>query len=262
MKERLIHPVSQPYQHSTHSSSSVNHNQSSNKMSPTTAKTIAIAGFTGKMSRLITEALLRTHPEVKIHGICRTPSKVDPKFSSHPNITIFQSEATDTSALRAALSGVSACICCYLDLFNPQFMVEGQKTLIDACILESVPRYIASDWCMDFRGLPLGGHPAKDPMKIVYAYLEEKESEGMIKAVHILTGGFMEFFFASFLGYVDAEKGEFTYYGTGEERLDMTTMRDAANFTAEVAVDGSANGFLNCKSIRSRIFCDREDIFS
>lgn len=128
-------------------------------------------------------------------------------------------------------------------------MVDGQKTLIDACIAEAVPRYIASDWCMDFRGLALGDHPAKDPMKLVHAYLEEKESEGKIKQVHILTGGFMEFFWASFLGYVDAEKAEFTYYGTGDEKLDMTTMKDSANFTAEVAVDSTANGFLNCESI-------------
>jgi hypothetical protein len=210
--------------------------------------TIAIAGFTGKMSRLITDALLRTHPEVKIHGICRSPSKVDPSISSNPNVTIMQAESTDSEAIRAALRGTSVCICCYLNLFDTTFMVEGQKTLIDACIAEDVPRYIASDWCMDFRGLRLGNHPAKDPMKLVHAYLDEKERAGKIRQVHILVGGFMEFFFAGFLGYVDAEKGEFTSYGTGDEKLDMTTWRDSASFTAEVAMDPDANGFLKCES--------------
>jgi len=216
---------------------------------PPTATTITIAGFTGKMARLITAALLRDHAEVKIHGICRSPSKVDPGISSHPNVTVFQAESSDTNALRRALSGTSACICCYLNLFDSDFMVAGQKVLIDACIAEAVPRYIASDWCMDFRGLAFGDHPAKNPMKAVHAYLDERESEGEIKQVHILTAGFMEFYWASFLGYVDAEKGEFTYYGTGDEKLDMTTMRDAASFTAEVAIDPSANGFLNCESL-------------
>lgn len=126
-------------------------------------------------------------------------------------------------------------------------MIDGQKTLIDACIAEGVPRYIASDWSLDFRGLALGDHPSKDPMKHVQAYLEEKESEGKIKGVHILNGGFMEVIWAKFLGLVDADKGEFRYYGTGDEKLEMTTMEDAANFTAEVAVDSNGNGFLKGK---------------
>lgn len=88
------------------------------------------------------------------------------------------------------------------------------------------------------------GHPAKEPMKIVAAYLQEKERE--IKGVHILTGGFMEFFFAGFLGYVDTEKDVFSYFGSGEEMLDMISIKDAAAFTAEVAADAAAVGYLNC----------------
>ena len=208
--------------------------------------TISIAGISGKMGGLIADALLLKYPEAMIHGMCRSPSKVHQRISSHPNVTLFQAESTDSAACRAAVAGTSVCICCYLDLFDSTLMVEGQKRLIDACIAEGVPRYIASDWCMDFRGLLLGDHPAKDPMKLVHAYLDEKEMVGMIKQVHILVGGFMEFFFAGFLGYVDTDKGEFTHYGEGDEKLDMITMRNAAEFTAEVAVDSNAIGFLNC----------------
>ena len=122
-------------------------------------------------------------------------------------------------------------------------MTDGQKILIDACIAENVPRYIASDWSLDFRGLKLGDHPAKDPMKVVQAYLDEKESEGKIKGVHILNGAFMQVIW-SFMGYADTEKGIFRFFGTGEEKLEMTTYEDAAAFTAEVAVDLRASGFL------------------
>jgi hypothetical protein len=41
----------------------------------------------------------------------------------------------------------------------------------------------------------------------------------------------------------------FRYFGTGDEKLDMTTYADAAAFTAEVAADRDANGFLNCRFI-------------
>lgn len=124
-------------------------------------------------------------------------------------------------------------------------MIDGQKTLIDACIAENVPRYIASDFSLDFRKLKFGDHPSKDPMKYVQAYLDEKEKEGKIKGVHVLNGAFMEVVMAPFLGWVDAKEGVFRYFGTGDEILDMTTMEDAAAFTAEVAVDSNANGFLN-----------------
>ena len=124
-------------------------------------------------------------------------------------------------------------------------MIEGQKTLIDACIAENVSRYIASDWSLDFRGLKLGDHPTKDPMKHVQAYLEEREKEGKIKGVHVLNGAFTEIMWAPFLGVVDAKGGVFTYWGTGDEKFEMTTYADAAAFTAEVVADPNAVGFIN-----------------
>jgi hypothetical protein len=124
-------------------------------------------------------------------------------------------------------------------------MIDGQKTLIDACIAEAVPRYIASDWSLDFSKLELGQHPAKDPMKHVQAYLGEKSSK--IKGVHVLNGAFMEVVWAPFLGWINAAESTFQYFGTGDEKLEVTTMKDAANFTADVAVDENADGFLNCK---------------
>ena len=126
-------------------------------------------------------------------------------------------------------------------------MVEGQKTLIDACIAENVPRYIASDYSLDFRGLKFGDQPTKDPMKHVQAYLENLEKENKIKGVHVLNGGFMEVIWAPFLGWINAEKNTFEYFGTGDERIEMTTYEDTAKFTAEAALDPKANGFLNCE---------------
>jgi len=209
-------------------------------MSANTAK-VAIAGFTGKIARLMTDYLLKNYPHVEIHGICRSSSKVDSTISSHPNVKIFEAASTDMKALRLGLAKTDVCTCCYLG--DDALMTDGQKTLIEACIKEGVPRYIASDWSLDFRGLKFGDHPRKDPMKHIQAYLEEKENEGKIKGVHILNGSFMEVCWAPFLGWF--KDGTFRYYGTGEEPIEMTTYQDAANFTAEVAVDSTANGFLN-----------------
>lgn len=204
--------------------------------------TIAVVGVSGKMGRLLSAALL-SHPNVQVHGICRNPSKIASDLSSNPNFKAFEASSDDSAALRRGLAGTSACICAYLGDNN--LMVDGQKTLIDACIEEKVPRYIASDWSLDFRGLEMGQHPAKDPMKIIQAYLEEKEAEGKIKGVHIINGCFMEVFWAPFVGFVNAKQGKFWYWGTGDEPIELTRYEDAANYTAEVALDPAANGFLN-----------------
>lgn len=213
----------------------------------TSKTTIAIAGFTGKMARRITTYLTAHHPDVEIHGICRSPDKVDASIRSNHRVKLFEATFTDITALRKGLANTSVCICCYLG--DQTLMIDGQKALIDACIDEKVPRYIASDWSLDFRNVKLGDLPPKDPMKHVQAYLEEKENNGKIKGVHVLNGAFTEIIWAPFSGWVNAKDGVFSYYGTGDEKLEMATYEDAANFTAEVALDPSASGFLNSKYI-------------
>lgn len=68
-------------------------------------------------------------------------------------------------------------------------MIEGQKKLIDACETTGVPRYIASDWCVDYTKLQLGDLFPKDPMKHVKAYLDTKQ---VVKGVHMLIGAFID----------------------------------------------------------------------
>ena len=123
-------------------------------------------------------------------------------------------------------------------------MENGQKTLIDAAIAEGVPRYIAGDWSLDFRKLKYGEHPAKDPMKRVAEYLDEKKDQ--IKGVHVLNGEFLDIFWGM-SGVYDANTTTFKYFGDGSEKLDLTTYNDAAHFTAEVALDKDAVGWLEGK---------------
>lgn len=203
---------------------------------------ISIVGFTGKLARRITANLLKSCPNVEVHGICRSPSNIDKDTASNSRIKLFEADFTDITALRQGVAGTSTCICCYLG--DSTLMTEGQKLLIDACIAEKVPRYIASDYTFDYRGLQFGEHPAKDPMKHVQKYLEEKNSE--IKGVHILIGALTEMMFLPYT-FVNAAEGKFWYSGTGDEKLEMTTMDDVAKYTAAIAVDDEVVGFINRK---------------
>ena len=210
---------------------------------------VAIAGFSGKMARLTTNALIRRHPNVEINGILRSPGKVRPDFRNNSKIKLFEAALSDSAAIRRGVAGTDICICCYLG--GDELMIEGQKVLIDVCIAEGVPRYMGSDWSFNYGGLKLGDHPAKDWMLKYKAYLDKREEAAEIKGVHVLNGAFMEAVHAPFLGFVDALNAKFTYYGTGDEKLEMTTMLDAAEFTAEVVVDPHATGYVNCKYSKS-----------
>jgi len=207
------------------------------------APIVAIAGANSKLATLIAKHLLENYPQIKIHGIARSPEKVDAAIRDSPNVEIFEASASDTSGLRQGLKGAEVAMCCYLG--DNDLMTEGQKTLIDACIDEKVARYIASDWAFDYRGLELGDHPSKDPMIHINAYLEEKETSGKIKAVHVLNGAFMEMVLGPFNPCFQPKAQLYQYWGTGDEMMEMTTYADAAVFTAEIAADPSAVGFLN-----------------
>jgi nucleoside-diphosphate-sugar epimerase len=105
--------------------------------------TVAIAGITGKLGTLIAQAILTTS-QASIRGLCRDKSKLAPELQSSPGrITLVEGDSTDISAAREAVQGSQVVICCYLD--SNELMTDGQKVLINACVAEGVPHYIASD---------------------------------------------------------------------------------------------------------------------
>lgn len=202
------------------------------RMSSSTVSTVAIAGITGKLGQLIAKAVLG-YPQANIRGFCRDQSKLSPDLSSDPRVTILQGPSDDPAAARKAVQGSDVVICAYL---GPNgFMVQSQKILIDAAEAEKVPRYIASDWALDYTKLKLGDLPPKDPMIEIKAYLETKKD---IKGVHILNGAFMQLVQMAF------QQDPVGYWGSGDEKWDFTSHETCAEYTAAIAMDPSAVGVI------------------
>lgn len=204
------------------------------------AVTIGVAGITGKFARLVVKNLCG-YPDVKIRGFCRNPSKLPEHFRSLPNVTIIQGGADDIEALQIFVRGSDVVICCYL--WDNTFMTENQKLLVDACELENVPRYIASDYCLDFTKLEYGQHTAKDPIKQVKEYLDTKRK---VQGAHVLIGAFMESLWSGYFGIWDPSNFELAYYGNGV--WESNTYGTAAEYVAAVALDSKAIGMQHCGS--------------
>ncbi|KAI1387925.1 nmrA-like family protein [Hypoxylon trugodes] len=196
--------------------------------------TVGIAAITGKFARELTSFLLK-NPAITIKGYCRDPSKVPESFFS--KVSIVKGDAFDTSAIRSFVSGCDVVVCCYLG--DAKLMVNGQTTLIDACAAEGVPRYVASDWSIDYTKLELGQLFPKDPMIRVKAYLDAQDK---VKGVHVLVGMFMDMAFSQAFQVYDPASSTLKYWGTGDEIWEATTYRNAAEFTAAVVADKDAVG--------------------
>ncbi|KAF4126167.1 Protein of unknown function (DUF1295) [Geosmithia morbida] len=197
--------------------------------------TVGIAGITGKFGRLLASHLLK-NPSVELRGYCRNAANV-PAFITGANVKIFEGGAFDSQAVRPFVEGCDVVACAYLG--DDKLMVDGQKVLIDSCEENKVPRYIASDYSVDFTKLELGQLFPKDPMKHVKAYLDTKQN---VKGVHVLIGGFMETLTSPFFGLYDARGPTFRYWGDGTEVFEASTYENAAEYTAAVAADTSAVG--------------------
>ncbi|KAI2617743.1 nmrA-like family protein [Hypoxylon sp. NC1633] len=196
--------------------------------------TVGIAGITGRFARQLASALLK-YPQVTIKGYCRDPSKVPQAISS--KVSLAKGDGYDVSASRSFVTGCDVVVCCYLG--DNELMVEGQKVLIDACAAEGIPRYVASDWAMDYTKLEMGQLFLKDPMIHVKAYLDAQDK---VKGVHVLTGMLMDLIFSARFGVWDPASTTFSYWGTGNEIWEATSYQNAAEYTAAVCVDKDAVG--------------------
>jgi hypothetical protein len=61
--------------------------------------------------------------------------------------------------------------------------------------------------------------------------------------LHISIGAFTEVFWG-FLGLYDHDTGTLRYYGSADQKVDLTTYAGAAEFTARAALDPGATGVM------------------
>ncbi|KAH6867862.1 hypothetical protein B0T10DRAFT_419240 [Thelonectria olida] len=169
---------------------------------------VGIAGITGKFAQCVAKEL-RTYPNVVIKGFCRSPQKLPQKALEKYRIEVIQGEFDDQTAVDEFVRGTNIVICCYFG--EPDVMIQGQKILIDACAKEGVPRYLPSDFAN-------------------------------VMGVHVLVGGLIETFWSEFFDIFDANTQTIAYWGTGDEKWDLTTYETAAAYTAALAVDKNASG--------------------
>jgi uncharacterized protein YbjT (DUF2867 family) len=197
---------------------------------------IAIAGATGALGTRITKSLIQNGANVK--ALVRpgtNPSRLTPL--SAIGVQISQVNLDSQAELTIALQGTDCVISALLGL--RQVMVETQTTLLEAAIKAGVPRFIPSDYAMDFTRLVPGTNRNLD----LHRDFQQRLDRSGIQATSILNGMFMDLLTGQAPFFLWKIR-RVLCWGSPDQKMDLTTMDDTAAFTAHAALDHNSPRWL------------------
>jgi hypothetical protein len=136
----------------------------------------------------------------------------------------------DAAALARVCAGGSCVVSALSGLRD--VIVEAQSALLHAAVAAGVPRFIPSDYCIDYTALPRGANRNLD----LRAEFRVRLDRAPIRATSILNGMFADLLTGQ-APVVLFPLRRVVYWGDADQPLDFTTADDTATFTAAAALD-------------------------
>jgi nucleoside-diphosphate-sugar epimerase len=197
--------------------------------SSSTPATIVVAGATGDLGFRIAQDLRKRGATVR--ALVR-PGNTKPAVASlrEQGVGIIEVDFNNATALAQACAG-AACVVSALSGLR-DVIVDAQTRLLDAAVAAGVPRFIPSDYSIDFTKLPEGSNRNLDLRREFGRRLDQAP----IRATSILNGMFMDLLTGQ-APVVLFKIKRVLYWGSADQPLDFTTIADTAAFTAAAALD-------------------------
>jgi nucleoside-diphosphate-sugar epimerase len=198
--------------------------------------TIVVAGTTGNLGGRIARALLERGASVRaLVRLGTAPAKLGrlQEFGT----TIACIDMSSASQVTVARSGAACVVSALAGLRD--VVVETQAVLLDAAVKAGVPRFIPSDYSIDFTKFPPGENRNLDLRRDFHKRLDKAS----IRATTIFNGAFTEMLTGQ-MPLILFKRKRVLYWGDADQLLDFTTMDDTAAFTASAALDPSTPRFL------------------
>ena len=197
---------------------------------------ILLAGSTGKLGTRIAAALVRRGARVR--ALVRPSSEpeaiaavrdlgVEVVTADYRSATSLSKACSNVSCVISALSGLHAVI------------VEAQSALLDAAVAAGVPRFIPSDYAIDFVKQPEGWNRNLDLRREFH----ERLDRAPIAATSILNGMFTDML-TSQAPIVLFKFKRVMYWENADQPMDFTTIDDTAEYAAAAALDASTPRYL------------------
>jgi nucleoside-diphosphate-sugar epimerase len=197
---------------------------------------ILVAGATGDLGTRIVKALLNKGVEVR--AVVRSVSDIN-KIASLKKIgaDVYNVDNWNLAELVKACSGVSCVVSSLAGL--REVIIDAQKVLLDAAIAAGVPRFIPSDYSLDFTRFSYGENRNLDLRREFHEYLDSKP----IASTSIFNGAFAELL-TSEMPVIFFKPKLVLYWGGGDNRWLFTTKDDTALYTANAAIEQSTPRYL------------------
>lgn len=198
---------------------------------------IVVAGGTGNLGGRITKALLGKGVEVRV--LVRSTSDI--KKLSHleqMGAKVISVDMTNEQEIANACSGATCVVSALAGLRD--VIIEAQRVLLNGAILAGVPRFIPSDYSLDFTKFTDGENRNLDLRREFHKYLDATA----ISATTIFNGAFMDMLKKE-MPMIIFKKKLVIYWGNADHKMSFTTLDDTAMFTANVALDASTPRYLS-----------------
>ncbi|HEX8416569.1 MAG TPA: NmrA family NAD(P)-binding protein [Methylobacterium sp.] len=193
------------------------------------APRILLAGATGELGGRIARALRARGAAVT--AIVRPGTASDRLATLRIlGVDVVATNLDSVTEVTAACAG-AACVVSALNGLH-ETIVGTQTVLLHAAMAAGVPRFVPSDFCLDFTRTPAGSNRNMDLRRAFKARLDDAP----IQATSILNGAFADMLTgqAPFLLFGPRRA---LHWGDADQTLDFTTMDDVAAFTAAAALD-------------------------
>jgi len=198
--------------------------------------TIVVAGATGNLGGRIVSALRERGASVRAlvrHGTAGEKLERLQELG----VTISNVDLSSPSEVTPACSGASCVVSALQGLQD--VIVEAQTVLLQAVIKADVPRFIPSDYSIDFTKFPPGENRNLDLRRDFHKQLDKTS----ISATTIFNGAFADMLTGQ-MPLILFKLKRVLYWGNADQRMDFTTMDDTAAFIASAALDPTTPRFL------------------
>jgi hypothetical protein len=150
---------------------------------------------------------------------------------------VVHADYDDPAGLSVACEN-SSCVVSALNGLQP-VMIDMQGKLLDAAVAAGVPRFIPSDYSLDFTKTLPGDNRNLDVRRMFM----QKIDGAPIMGSSVLNGAFADLL-AGRAPIILHKRRKVLYWGNADQQLDFTTKDDVADYVAEVALDDMAPRFL------------------
>jgi uncharacterized protein YbjT (DUF2867 family) len=197
---------------------------------------VVLAGATGDLGARIAAALGRRG--VAFRALLRPGTSADVRSSlAAAGAVPIEVDYNDAAGLRNACEGAS-CVVSALNGLEP-VMLGLQGQLLEAAVAAGVPRFVPSDFSLDFTKTRPGDNRNMDVRRAFMARIDEAP----IEATSVLNGAFADLLTGQ-APIVLHKQRKILYWGSADQPLDFTTKDDVADYVADVALDVASPRFL------------------